>query len=142
MTAWDIRPQGVQGQLRLVGGHAGELAKAQDAMLAALEKAARAAGTAVPGTMARETPLQGPVAPGQPHLTAPTLGPVAAALGEYLRCRQPQLAAMAERIEAAVLGAVTATNEYVEGDLDNAKRAQDAARALRLDVLKDIGEGR
>ncbi|MGC5411228.1 DUF6507 family protein [Streptomyces sp. DT225] len=40
------------------------------------------------------------------------------------------------------MGAVTATSEYVEGDLDNAKRAQDAARALRLDVLKDIGEGR
>ncbi|MFF5334083.1 DUF6507 family protein [Streptomyces sp. NPDC013181] len=140
--AWDIEPQGVQSQLRLVGGHAGELVKARAAVYAALEEAGRAAGTAVPGTMARATPLHGPVPAGQPPLTAPTLGPVAAALGEYLRGRQPQIAAMAERVEAAVLGAVTATNEYVEGDLDTAKQAQDAARAVRLDLLRDLGANR
>ncbi|MFH9612118.1 hypothetical protein [Streptomyces sp. NPDC017448] len=31
MTGWGNRPQGVQGQLKVAGGHAGELEQAQDA---------------------------------------------------------------------------------------------------------------
>ncbi|MFD9421525.1 MULTISPECIES: DUF6507 family protein [unclassified Streptomyces] len=138
MVAWDIKPQGVQGQLKVVGGHAGDLEKALNAMVKAMSEAAQAAGTAVPGTAAG-TPLQGPVAPGQEPLSHAAMGPVAAALGEYLKERQPQLTSMAERIQAAVLGAATATNEYVEGDLDTAKQAQDAAKSVRLDLLKDLG---
>lgn len=141
MTAWDIKPQGVQGQLKVVGTHAGDLEKALNSMVTAMSEAAQAAGTAVPGTVA-STPLQGPVAPGQAPLSRAAMGPVAAALGEYLQMRQPQLKAMAERIQAAVLGAATATNEYVEGDLDTAKQAQDAARSVRLDLLKDMGAGK
>ncbi|MFG2403942.1 DUF6507 family protein [Streptomyces brevispora] len=141
MTAWDIKPQGVQGQLKVVGTHAGDLEKALNSMVTAMSEAAQAAGTAVPGTVAA-TPLQGPVAPGQAPLSRAAMGPVAAALGEYLQMRQPQLKAMAERIQAAVLGAATATNEYVEGDLETAKQAQDAARSVRLDLLKDMGAGR
>lgn len=139
MTAWDIKPQGVQGQLKTVGGHAGDLEKALNAMVTAMSGAATAAGTAVPGTVA-SVPVYGPVAPGAEPLSQPTPGPVAAALGEYMKQRKPQLKAMAERIQAAVLGAATAANEYVEGDLDTAKRAQDAARAVRLDVLKDMNK--
>lgn len=139
MTAWDIKPQGVQGQLKTVGGHAGDLEKALNAMVTALSGAATAAGTAVPGTVA-SVPVYGPVAPGADPLSHPTLGPVAAALGAYMKQRKPQLKAMAERIQAAVLGAATATNEYVEGDLDTAKRAQDAARSVRLDLLKDMNK--
>lgn len=141
MTAWDIKPQGVQGQLKMVGAHAGDLEKALNATMTALSGAAQAAGTAVPGTAAR-TPLQGPVIPGQDHLSRAAMGPVAAALGEYMEKRQPQLKAMVERIQAAVLGAGTATSEYVEGDLDAAKNAQDAAKAVRLDLLKDMGAGK
>ncbi|MDQ0984602.1 DUF6507 family protein [Streptomyces sp. V2I9] len=137
MSGWDIRPQGVQGRLKVVGGHAGELEKALTAWLEDLGEAARAAGTAVPGNAA-STAVHGPVAPGRAPLSRAASGPVAAALGEYVTARQPQLRAMSERIQAAVLGAATAVNEYVEGDLEAAKQAQDAARSVRLDVLRDL----
>ncbi|MFF0287508.1 DUF6507 family protein [Streptomyces sp. NPDC005262] len=138
MTAWDIKPQGVQGQLKVTGMHAGDLEKALTALVSDMAEAAQAAGTAVPGSQA-QTPLQGPVAPGDAPLSQKATGPVAAALGEYLRKRQKDLKATAERIEAAMLGAVEATNAYVEGDLEAAKHAQDAAKTVRLDLLKDVG---
>ncbi|MEU1348211.1 DUF6507 family protein [Streptomyces sp. NPDC005795] len=138
MTAWDIKPQGVQGRLKVVGTHAGDLEAALNAMVTAMSEAATHAGTAVPGTAA-QLPVAGPVAVGAEPLSHPTLGPVAAALGTYMTARKPQLKSMAERIQAAVLGAATATNEYVEGDLEAAKQAQDAARSVRLDLLKDMG---
>ncbi|MFI2350424.1 DUF6507 family protein [Streptomyces sp. NPDC019443] len=137
MSTWDIKPQGVQGQLKVTGTHAGDLEKALTALLTDMSEAAKAAGTAVPGSAA-ETPLQGPTASGKP-LTQKATGPVGAALAEYLNKRHPSLKEMAERIQAAVLGAAKATNEYVEGDLDAAKHAQDAAKSVRLDLLKDAG---
>ncbi|KIF74526.1 hypothetical protein QR77_12135 [Streptomyces sp. 150FB] len=136
MTAWDIQPQGVQGQLKVTGGHAGELEKALNGLVTTLSDAATAAGTAVPGSQA-STPLAGPVAPGHAALSQKATGPVAGALAQYLHGRETDLKAMAERIQAAVLGAAKATNAYVEGDLEAAKHAQDAARTLRLDLLKD-----
>lgn len=65
------------------------------------------------------------------------MGPVAAALGEYLTARKPEFKSMAERIEACIRGAVLATNEYLQGDLDQAKEAQDAARSVNLDLLRE-----
>jgi hypothetical protein len=142
VTSWDIRPQGVQGQLRTVGTHAGELEMALTALVADMAEAARAAGTAVPGSQVNSGALlQGPVAVGQAPLRAKAMGPVAAALGEYLEKRQPDFKAMASRIEASVLGAAVATNAYVEGDLDAAKHAQDAARAVQLDALREAAGG-
>ncbi|NBM18477.1 DUF6507 family protein [Streptomyces sp. GC420] len=138
MPSWDIRPQGVQGQLQLTGTKAGELEKALKTLGTDVSQAAQAAGTAVPGSQA-ETRLQGPVAPGQAPLSQKAMGPVAAALAEYFKEREKDLKAMAERIQAAVTGAALATREYVEGDLDTAKQAQDAARAVDLDLLKDLG---
>ncbi|MFE7181776.1 DUF6507 family protein [Streptomyces erythrochromogenes] len=136
MTSWDIKPQGVQGHLKTVGGNAGELEKALNALLTAMSEAAQAAGTAVPGSQA-ETKLQGPVPVGAPPLSQKAMGPVAAALGEYLTARKPEFKSMAERIEACILGAVSATNEYLEGDLEQAKASQDAARAVNLDILRE-----
>lgn len=49
---------------------------------------------------------------------------------------------MTERIEACILGAVKATNEYLEGDLEQAKAAQDAARAVNLEVLREQPGGK
>ncbi|WP_326588778.1 DUF6507 family protein [Streptomyces sp. NBC_01294] len=148
MTSWDIKPQGVQGHLKTVGGNAGELEKALNALLTAMSEAAQAAGTAVPGSQSGMGP-QGPLAPGAAPapgqaFLAPqkAMGPVAAALGEYLTARKPELKSMAERIEACILGAVKATNEYLEGDLEQAKAAQDAARAVNLDVLREKPGGK
>ncbi|WP_030160100.1 DUF6507 family protein [Streptomyces sp. NRRL S-244] len=143
MTGWDIKPQGVQGQLKTVGGNASELETALNALISAMSQAAQAAGTAVPGSASGMTP-RGPLAPGaapapgQAFMVSPkATGPVAAALGLYLQERQTELTSMANRIEACVLGAVTATNEYLEGDLEHAKAAQDAARAVNLQALRE-----
>ncbi|MCH0539328.1 hypothetical protein I3F58_07085 [Streptomyces sp. MUM 203J] len=137
MTWWDIKPQGVQGQLQLTGTKAGELEKALKAMLKDIQAAAEAAGTAVPGSAAT-TRLQGPPSSSD-DLVRKAQGPVAAALGEYVQKRGKEFSSMAERTQAAVLGAAKATNAYLEGDLKAAKEAQDAARSVRLDLLKDAG---
>ncbi|WP_149180237.1 DUF6507 family protein [Streptomyces sp. TRM49041] len=137
MTSWDIKPQGVQGQLRATGARAGDLEKALTAMIDDMRAAGEAAGTAVPGSAA-ETHTPGPWASG-PSLTRKATGPVAAALAEYLQERGKDFTSMADRIQAAVLGAAKATNAYVEGDLATAREAQSAARSVRLDLLKDAG---
>ncbi|WP_328621042.1 DUF6507 family protein [Streptomyces sp. NBC_00354] len=143
MTGWDIKPQGVQGQLKTVGGNAGELETALNALIGAMSQAAQAAGTAVPGSASGMTP-RGPLAPGAAPApgqafmaSTKATGPVAAALGLYLQERQTELTSMANRIEACVLGAASATNEYLEGDLEHAKAAQDAARAVNLQALRE-----
>jgi hypothetical protein len=146
MASWDIQPQGVQGQLKVVGAHAEDLGDVLSTLLAELRDAAQAAGTAVPGSQAITAPhgpvmarsgVQGPS--GAPLLSQTSTGPVAAALSEYATRRQNDFKAMADRCQAAVLGAVKATNEYVQGDLEAAKNAQNAARAVRLDAFKDVG---
>ncbi|MFF4602609.1 DUF6507 family protein [Streptomyces sp. NPDC001339] len=142
MASWDIQPQGVQGQLKVVGTHAEDLGKALTALLADMQEAASAAGTAVPGSQAVMMRPQGPVvAPQQAPLWAKqqSTGPVAAALAEYAAQRKKNLKAMADRCQAAVLGAAKATNEYVQGDLEAAKNAQNAASAVQVDALKDFG---
>jgi hypothetical protein len=142
MTSWDIKPQGVQGQLKTVGSNADDLEKSLTTLIAALSNAAQAAGTAVPGSVSGMSP-QGPLAPGatpalgQAFVSHKAMGPVAAALGQYLQERQTELTSMYERIEACVLGAVKATNEYLEGDLEQAKAAQDAARTINLQALRE-----
>ncbi|MFI0261896.1 DUF6507 family protein [Streptomyces sp. NPDC017056] len=140
MASWDIQPQGVQGQLKVVGTHAEDLGKALTTLLTDMQEAAGAAGTAVPGSQAATRPL-GPVLPQEAPKWSSRIstGPVAAALSEYATKRKTDFKAMADRCQAAVLGAAKATNEYVQGDLEAAKNAQNAARAVRVDALKDFG---
>ncbi|MHC0429496.1 DUF6507 family protein [Streptomyces sp. O3] len=140
MTGWDIRPQGVQGQLGKTVTKAGDLEKALTALLTHLQEAAQAAGTAVPGSQA-VTHLPGPPGPDNSPLTQKALGPVAAGIGEFVEGKKKDLTSMAERVEASMTGAVLATREYVEGDLETAKQAQDAARTVNLDVLRDLRGG-
>ncbi|MEV5483626.1 MULTISPECIES: DUF6507 family protein [Streptomyces] len=146
MASWDIQPQGVQGQLKVVGAHAEDLGKALTTLLADMREAAEAAGTAVPGSQAKTVPGGlmaseykpiGPVAPAL--LPQKATGPVGAALAQYATQHQTDFKAMADRCQAAVLGAAKATREYVEGDLEAARHAQNAARAVRVDALKDAG---
>ncbi|MEU7433437.1 DUF6507 family protein [Streptomyces sioyaensis] len=146
MASWDIQPQGVQGQLKVVGTHAEDLGKALTTLLADMREAAEAAGTAVPGSQAKTVPGSlmasgykpvGPVAPAL--LPQKATGPVGAALAQYATERQGCFKAMADRCQAAVLGAAKATREYVEGDLEAARNAQNAARSVRVDALKDAG---
>ncbi|MFJ4903264.1 MULTISPECIES: DUF6507 family protein [unclassified Streptomyces] len=144
MTSWDIKPQGVQSQLKLTGERASDLEKALNKLVSDMSEAAYAAGTAIPGSAATlPTPtMQGPVATGQVPLShRGSMGPVGAALSQYLEKRQSSLKSMSDRIQAAVMGAAKATNEYIQGDLESAKEAQDAARSVRLDLLKDAAGG-
>lgn len=144
MTSWDIKPQGVQSQLKLTGERAADLEKALNKLVSDMSEAAYAAGTAIPGSAATlPTPtMQGPVATGQVPLShRGSMGPVGAALSQYLEKRQASLKSMSDRIQASVMGAAKATNEYIQGDLEAAKEAQDAARSVRLDLLKDTAGG-
>jgi hypothetical protein len=140
MGSWDIQPQGVQGQLKIVGGHAGDLEKALSALVADMQAAAQAAGTAVPGSQAMVN-IQGPVPVGAAPLSHKAMGPVAAALSQYLEGRQAELKSMAERIEACLVGTVKATNAYLDGDLTAAQNAQDAAKSMNLQALGIGPEG-
>lgn len=133
-SGWDIQPQGVQGQLKIVGGHADDLSTALNTLVSDMQAAAQAAGTAVPGSQATVN-IQGPVPVGAAPLSHGALGPVAAALSQYLDGRQGELKSMAERIEACLTGAVKATNAYLDGDLAAAKNAQDAAKSVNLQAL-------
>ncbi|WP_446750122.1 DUF6507 family protein [Streptomyces sp. SceaMP-e96] len=54
-------------------------------------------------------------------------------------CERADSGVDGDRCQAAVLGAAKATNEYVQGDLEAAKNAQNAAHGVRLDALKDFG---
>ncbi|MER7736132.1 DUF6507 family protein [Streptomyces erythrochromogenes] len=144
MTSWDIKPQGVQSQLKLTGERAGDLEHALNKLMSDMAEAAYAAGTAVPGSAAKvpSPAMQGPVATGQVPLShRGSTGPVGAALSQYLEKRQTDLKSVVERIQAAILGAGKATNAYIQGDLEAAKQAQDAARSVRLDQLKDAAGG-
>ena len=75
-------------------------------------------------------------------MTTKALGPVAAALSVYVEMHTSDFEGMAERIQAAVVGAAKATNAYVEGDLEAAREAQEAARQVRLDLLLPDAGGR
>ncbi|MEV7024155.1 DUF6507 family protein [Kitasatospora sp. NPDC093558] len=131
---WDIQPQGVQGQLKIVGDNAGHLSTALNDLVTNMQAAAQAAGTAVPGSAAMVN-IQGPVPVGAAPLSHKAMGPVAAALSQYLEGRQAELKSMSERIEACLTGTVKAVNEYIAGDLTAAKNAQDAAKSVNLQAL-------
>ncbi|URM91585.1 DUF6507 family protein [Streptomyces sp. MRC013] len=137
MTWWDIKPQGVRGQLQATSTQAGNLEAALRALVGDVQAAGEAAGTAVPGSVS-EAKVPGPWASG-PSVTVKATGPVAAALAEYLQARGKDFASMANRVQAALLGAAKATQAYVEGDLETAREAQAAARSVRLDLLKGVG---
>ncbi|WP_199547882.1 DUF6507 family protein [Streptomyces sp. N35] len=141
MTRWDIQPQGVQGQLKLTAEKAGDVEKALTALLTHLQEAAQAAGTAVPGSQA-ETTVPGKRGPDNSPLTQKALGPVAAGIGEFFDGKKKDLKDIAEQIEASMTGAAVATREYVEGDLETAKEAQDAARAMDVDTLRGLAGGK
>ncbi|MFI6944205.1 DUF6507 family protein [Streptomyces sp. NPDC050418] len=136
MSKWDIKPQGVQGQLTMTGEAAKELASAAKSMVEDLMSAASSAGTAVPGSQ-YSGPMIGPVPAGTPRNP---VGKVAEALSTYMEERQNKLKSMAERTGNSMTGAAEATNAYVEGDLDMAAEAQ--GKALKTPKVDLPGAGK
>ncbi|MER6122026.1 DUF6507 family protein [Streptomyces sp. NPDC001795] len=131
MAGWDISPVGVQATLTMTGEAGGDLEKAATSMVNSLSSAASSAGTAVPGGQFHG-PMVGPVVPGTPRVP---VGPVAAALSQYLNERQKKLAFMARRTANSVQGAAEATRAYLHGDLDMAAEAQrNALKPPKIDM--------
>ena len=137
MTGWDIDPVGVQAMLTMTGEAGGDLEKAATSMVKNLSSAASSAGTAVPGGQFNG-PMVGPVVPGTPRVP---VGPVAAALSQYLSERQKKLAFMARRTANSVRGAAEATGHYVHGDLHMAAQAQQAALKTVKPDMPGQGKG-
>ncbi|MEU7132150.1 DUF6507 family protein [Streptomyces sp. NPDC046261] len=123
MTGWDIRPGAVYGVLGKAATAAEGLSKAGQGVQKSLPAAAGAAGT-ISGMYCGAAPT----------------GPVGAALAEFGKEWQSQLAYVAQRTANSLNGAKKATDEYVQGDL---KMAEDAHRkALEEPKIDMPGQGK
>lgn len=124
MTAWDIKPSGVQSILSLVGLATDDLSKGVRGYGESVEDAALSAGT-ISGPYCGEAPA----------------GPVGAAVVNFVSDTQPKITFMAARTKKSMDGTVEATTAYLEGDLDMAAQAQrDAARAPTPAEIKAVGQ--
>lgn len=124
MTGWDISPSGVESILSLVGLAADDLSKDVKGYGESVRDAAQSAGT-----------ISGPYCG-----TAP-VGPVGAAVANFVSDTESQIRFMAARIQKTMDGTVKATGEYIEGDLAMAARAQrEAAKAPTPAELRAVGE--
>lgn len=107
LTGWDIDPGGVRGVVKSTGAVAEGLEKQSTSYGKHLASAAKSAGT-----------LSGPGG------EVPEGGLVAVALSKFAMEAQEDLKYIALRAAKSLKGAVTATSEYVQGDLDMAAEAQ------------------
>lgn len=102
MTSWSIQPSGVVAVLQDVNTDAEALGSALNGLTPALEGAV--------------TATQSPA--------------IADAVQSFFtQSEGPRIQAMSERIRAASSGVVSATEAYVQGDLEMAANAQSAAHA-------------
>jgi hypothetical protein len=124
VAKWDITPSGVESVLSLVGLAADDLSKDVKGYGTSVEDAASWAGT-----------ITGPYCG-----TAP-VGPVGAAVANFVSDSQHQIRFLAARTKKTVDGTVEATTAYIEGDLAMAAEAQrEAAKAPTPAELRAVGE--
>lgn len=124
MTAWDIRPAEVGGVLSRTATAAEGLSKAGQSVQKTLPSAATAAGT-ISGMVCGPVPS----------------GPVAGALGEFVKKWSSDLTYIAKRTAASLNGASEATRHYVEGDVEMAATTQsEALKEPRTDMPGQGGE--
>ncbi|MEV3873269.1 DUF6507 family protein [Streptomyces sp. LE64] len=110
MTGWDISPLGVKGVLEKTGTAAEGLGKVGTTLQTAVPAAAKAAGGLSAGGGS------GGEGEGQ--------GLVAVALSQFMTAHTERLQKIGARASASLNGAVTATNAYLTGDLEQAANAQ------------------
>ncbi len=101
MTKWNLDPAGIKGVVERTGGEAKRFEGAAKTYGEALQGAAESSGSNL----------------------------VASALAGFAEHHKPTLQAMAERAGRVLNGAVTATNAYLDGDLQMATNAQHDAVA-------------
>jgi hypothetical protein len=104
VTRYDIDASGVSTVVSKVGGHiAGDNGQGRGALSEQLENFGTHVGEAA---------------------TAAASTPIGTALQEFLAYVNPELAGMVERTVACIDGAVTATEAYIDGDLQMVETAQ------------------
>ncbi|MGW2649230.1 DUF6507 family protein [Streptomyces sp. NPDC001393] len=124
MTGWDISPSGVESILSLVGLAADDLSKDIKGYGTSVQDAAESAGT-----------ISGPYCGGPP------VGPVGAAVANFVSDTESSIKFMAARIKKTMDGTLKATGEYIDGDLAMAAQAQrDAAKVPTPAELRAVGE--
>ncbi|CAM5539738.1 hypothetical protein GCM10010329_28120 [Streptomyces spiroverticillatus] len=115
MTAWDIKPSGVQTVLENTRKAAESMGRTSVAIGTAMEEAGQAAGTV------REDALPGEkAAPGQQAAS----GLVASGLNEFMAKRQKDFFYLALRSQDSIAGALQATQAYNQGQLQMAATKQ------------------
>jgi hypothetical protein len=117
MTGWDLDPQGIRGVLNSTGHVAEELEKQAKSFGTHLQSAAKHAGT---------ISADGSGGGGGEDAQG---GLVALALSQFAERAALDLKAVAQRAGMSMNGAVKATTEYLEGDLQMAAEAQRRASA-------------
>ncbi|WP_059013500.1 DUF6507 family protein [Streptomyces specialis] len=128
MPDWDIDPQGVRDVLTSTAETAGRLEGWGTGYQESLRSAASSAGTLYMGGAER-----------------PEAGLVGAALAEFAEKTQEDLQYIAARASASLNGALQATVEYLNGDMEMAERAQRNALAepdLETPPADEQGGGR
>ncbi|MCN9239912.1 DUF6507 family protein [Streptomyces sp. RY43-2] len=124
MTKWDISPGGVESILSLVGLAADDLGKDVKGYAGSVEEAVQFAGT-----------ISGP------YCGAVPVGPVGAAVANFVTDTEGRIRFMVARIQKTMDGTVKATTAYVAGDLDMAAQAQrEAVKAPTPAELRAVGE--
>ncbi|MGV9889580.1 DUF6507 family protein [Streptomyces sp. NPDC003395] len=124
VNGWDISPSGVESILSLVGLAADDLGKDVKGYGTSVQDAAESAGT-----------ISGPYCGSAP------VGPVGAAVANFVSDTESSIRFMAARIKKTMDGTVKATGAYLEGDLAMAARAQrEAAKAPTPAELRAAGE--
>jgi hypothetical protein len=124
VTGWDITPSGVESILSLVGLAADDLSKEVKGYGESVQDAALWAGT-----------ISGPNCGSVP------VGPVGAAVANFVSDTESQIRFMAARTQKTMDGTVKATTAYIEGDLTMAADAQrEAAKAPTPAELRSVGD--
>ncbi|MEU8891904.1 DUF6507 family protein [Streptomyces sp. NPDC048442] len=108
MTAWDIKASGVRKVLENTGKTAETMGKTGEEIANSAEWAGKTAGTV------KEGGVPGDLTPGL----------VAAAINEFMAKRQKDFLYLALRTRASISGAVQATDEYNNGQLEMAAKKQ------------------
>ncbi|MCP9207051.1 DUF6507 family protein [Streptomyces sp. HD1123-B1] len=115
MTGWDLKPQGISGVLKTTGEFAAKIEKHAKSYGTHLQSAAEHAGTISADGGGGEG---GEKAKG---------GLVALALSQFSSHATPDLKFMAARAGKSLKGAMNATTEYLNGDLQMAAQVQHKA---------------
>ena len=124
MPAWDISPSGVDSVTSLVGLAMDDVAKDVKAYGADVKSAATSAGTISAG-----------------YCGAAPVGPIGAALALFVDGTAGDVVFLGARASRSVNGAISATNHYVAGDLEQAATAQRNAEKAP-DVKAILAEAR